>query len=199
MLTLFSVYGIKQSNKATPKIWPLFRNSLLWTDKRTVGDLTVESCRVVFTIPVSYFEEENKNDKRKTQLTNPVEQETEGSSPHSPQPAAGPCPEPAESNPHPQANLPKIHSDPIFPLTSLSSRWSLSFRISHQNLVLFSLLSHACYMPRPPHPPWLDLPNDIWGWVQIMKFLIVQLPPFPRHLIPLRSKYSSQNPVLKHP
>jgi hypothetical protein len=28
-----------------------------------------------------------------------------------------------------------------------------------------------------------------------MKFLIVQLPPFSRHLIPLRSKYSSQNPV----
>jgi hypothetical protein len=32
-----------------------------------------------------------------------------------------------------------------------------------------------------------------------MKFLIVQLPPFSRHLIRLRSKYSSQNPVLKHP
>jgi hypothetical protein len=30
-------------------------------------------------------------------------------------------------------------------------------------------------MPRPPHSPWLDLPNDIWGWVQIMNFLIVQL------------------------
>jgi hypothetical protein len=29
-----------------------------------------------------------------------------------------------------------------------------------------------------------------------MKFLTVQLPPFSRHLIPLRSKYSSQNPVL---
>jgi hypothetical protein len=27
----------------------------------------------------------------------------------------------------------------------------------------------------------------------------VQLPPFSRHLIPLRSKYSSQNPVLEHP
>jgi hypothetical protein len=26
----------------------------------------------------------------------------------------------------------------------------------------------------------------------------VQLLPFSRHLIPLRSKYSSQNPVLKH-
>jgi hypothetical protein len=32
-----------------------------------------------------------------------------------------------------------------------------------------------------------------------MKFLIVQLPPFSHHLIPPRSKYSSQNPVLKHP
>jgi hypothetical protein len=20
-------------------------------------------------------------------------------------------------------------------------------------------------MPRPPHSPWFDLPNDIWGWV----------------------------------
>jgi hypothetical protein len=29
-------------------------------------------------------------------------------------------------------------------------------------------------MPRPSHSFWLDLPNDIWGWVQIMKFLIVQ-------------------------
>jgi hypothetical protein len=27
----------------------------------------------------------------------------------------------------------------------------------------------------------------------------VQLPPFSYHFIPLRSKYSSQNPVLKHP
>jgi hypothetical protein len=24
-------------------------------------------------------------------------------------------------------------------------------------------------MPRPPHSPWLDLPNDIWGWVRYMK------------------------------
>jgi hypothetical protein len=39
----------------------------------------------------------------------------------------------------------------------------------------------------------------IAGDEQSMKFFIVQLPPFSRHLIPLRSKYSSQNPVLKHP
>jgi hypothetical protein len=45
-------------------------------------------------------------------------------------------------------------------------------------------------MPCPPHSPWLDLPNDIWGWVQIMKLLIVQLPSFSRHLNPLRFQYS---------
>jgi hypothetical protein len=53
-------------------------------------------------------------------------------------------------------------------------------------------------MPCPPHSPWLEVPNGIWGWVQIMKFLVMQLPPFSRHLVPFRSKYTSQNPVLKH-
>jgi hypothetical protein len=88
------------------------------------------------------------------------------------------------------ANLPKIHSDPILPSTPWSSKWSLYFWLSHQNPVHIPLLSHACYMPRPPHSPWFDLPNNIWGGVQNMKLLIVQLPPFSRHLIPLRSKYS---------
>jgi hypothetical protein len=81
----------------------------------------------------------------------------------------------------PQANLPKIHSDAIFSPTPWSSKWSLYFGLSHQNLVHYSLLSHACHMPCPPHSPWLDLPNDIWGWAQIMKLLTVQLPPFSRH------------------
>jgi hypothetical protein len=27
----------------------------------------------------------------------------------------------------------------------------------------------------PPHLPWLDLPNDIWRWVQIMKFHVPSL------------------------
>jgi hypothetical protein len=33
-------------------------------------------------------------------------------------------------------------------------------------------------MPRPPHSPWFDVPNYIWGRVQIMKLLILQLPSF---------------------
>jgi hypothetical protein len=45
-------------------------------------------------------------------------------------------------------------------------------------------------MPRPHHSPWLDVPNDIWGWVQNMKLLTVQLPLFSCYFIPLRSKHS---------
>jgi hypothetical protein len=63
------------------------------------------------------------------------------------------------------ANLPKIHSDSIFPFMLRSYEWSLSFGPSHQNPVHFPLLSHACYMSRPPHSPWFDLHNDILGWV----------------------------------
>jgi hypothetical protein len=44
-------------------------------------------------------------------------------------------------------------------------------------------------MPCPPHSPWLYLPNNIWEWLKIMKLLTVQLPPFSRHIITLRSKY----------
>jgi hypothetical protein len=38
--------------------------------------------------------------------SNSVAQEPEGSSPHSQQPATGPCPEPVESNPHPPSQSP---------------------------------------------------------------------------------------------
>jgi hypothetical protein len=63
-------------------------------------------------------------------LTNSVAQDPEGSPPHSQQPATGPCPEPVESNPHPPSQSPKIHSDPIFPPTPWTSKWSLSFGLS---------------------------------------------------------------------
>jgi hypothetical protein len=95
-------------------------------------------------------------------LTNSVEQEPEGSSPHSQQPATGPCPELAESNAHPEANLSKMHSDPILPSTPWSSEWSLSFGLSHQNLV--QLLSPIPCVPHdlPTSFALLYLPNNIW-------------------------------------
>jgi hypothetical protein len=49
--------------------------------------------------------------------------------------------------------FPKIYSNIILPSTSRSSEWSLRFRFSDQNFVCISYLSHACYIPRPYHPP----------------------------------------------
>jgi hypothetical protein len=59
-----------------------------------------------------------------------------------------------------------------------SSKWTLSFWLSHQNLVHFSLLFHMCHMSHQPHSPWFDLSSNIWGWVQNVKLLTLQLPPF---------------------
>jgi hypothetical protein len=69
--------------------------------------------------------------------------EPEGSSPYSQGPATGPCSEPTGSNLHSPANLPKIHSDTILPSTPWSSKWSLSFWLSHQNPEHIPLLSVA--------------------------------------------------------
>jgi hypothetical protein len=66
-----------------------------------------------------------------------VAQEPEGSSPHSQKPV--------ESNPPPpQANLPKIRCDSIFPPTPWSSKWSISFGLSHQILVHFWTFCQIC-------------------------------------------------------
>jgi hypothetical protein len=56
-----------------------------------------------------------------------------------------------------------------------------------KSLYTFLPPSHACHMPCPPHSPWFGLPINIWWWVQIMKLPIVQLSPFSRYFIPLRS------------
>jgi hypothetical protein len=50
-------------------------------------------------------------------------------------------------------------------------------------------------MPRQSHSQF-DHANNIWWGVQILKFLIMQFSPFPCYLVPLRSKYSPQYPVL---
>jgi hypothetical protein len=109
-------------------------------------------------------------------LTNSVAQEPEGSSSHSQQLTTGPYPEPVESNPHPQPISPR------YPFWSHHPTYALVFRVISflqafpTKPLHFSLLPHACHLPCLPHSPWLDLLNDIWGWVQIMNLLIVQLP-----------------------
>jgi hypothetical protein len=67
----------------------------------------------------------------------------------------------------------------------------VSFRQAFQQKLLYSSLTyHAYHMSSPPHSPWLDLPNNMWGGVQVMKLLTVQLLPFSCYFIPLRSQYS---------
>jgi hypothetical protein len=53
--------------------------------------------------------------------------------------------------------------------------------------------------PARSHPPLSDHPNYIWWSAQVMKFLIMQSSPASRHFLSLRSKYSLQHPVLRHP
>jgi hypothetical protein len=79
--------------------------------------------------------------------------EPEGSAPHSQQPAKGPYPEPDKSTQDPAVHLPKVDLDPIISPTPWSSKSAFSSRLSHQNPVQVSPLSHAYHMPRPPHSP----------------------------------------------
>jgi hypothetical protein len=63
-----------------------------------------------------------------------------------------PVPIPSQVNPlhTPPTNLPKVHFDSILLSTSWSFQWSFTFRLSLQNPVHASSLSHACHMPSPP-------------------------------------------------
>jgi hypothetical protein len=61
-----------------------------------------------------------------------------------------------------------------------------------------TLLFHACHVPWPSHPLSLDTSN-IWQVMQITELIIVQFSWASYYFIPLRSTYSSQHPVLKHP
>jgi hypothetical protein len=87
------------------------------------------------------------------------------------------------------------------------------FPINNLRAFLFSSIRDAC----PVHLIILDLinliistfyrvlkmvyniQNYVWRGVQVMKLLIMQFPQISRHFISLRSKYSPQHPVLKHP
>jgi hypothetical protein len=63
-------------------------------------------------------------------------------------------------------------------------------------LDVFLITLHLCYISSPSHAPSAGHSNRIWRGVQITG-LLVQLSPLCCHFVPLRSKYSSKNPVLK--
>jgi hypothetical protein len=54
-------------------------------------------------------------------------------------------------------------------------------------------------MPRAHHPPWVDGSDTTWWRIQIMQLDIMQCSSPSCYLMPLRSKFPPQHPLLKHP
>jgi hypothetical protein len=77
--------------------------------------------------------------------------EPENSLPCSQEPATGTYPEPNKFNQQP-VMLFKTNFNLILLSMPRSPRRSLSFRVSNQNLVCMSVLSHARYIPRQSDP-----------------------------------------------
>jgi hypothetical protein len=99
----------------------------------------------------------------------------------------------------PTSHFLKIHLNIILPSLSGFSKWSLSLKFPHQNLVYTSPLSRTCHMPRPSHSSRFYHPNNVWWGVQVTELLIMSFSALPFYLVPLRRKYSPQHPIIKHP
>jgi hypothetical protein len=79
------------------------------------------------------------------------------------------------------SHLPKIHFNIVHPPTSWSSRWSLSFWLSHQYPTYIPLLPYSCCMACPSHPHSLDHSDYTRRRVQVMKLFIMQFSPTSHH------------------
>ena len=94
----------------------------------------------------------------------------------------------------PTYHLLKIHPNIIHPSTTRPPQWSLSLRLSHQGPLhpLSSLTCATC----PAHLILLDFITRI---ILGEELVVMQSLPFPRYLVPPRSKYSPQHHVHEHP
>jgi hypothetical protein len=68
-------------------------------------------------------------------------------------------------------------SDILRPISILCSHLKLGSQVSSDFLtqILYTSLSHICYMSCPSHPPRFDHPNNIWQRLQIMKLIFSSL------------------------
>jgi hypothetical protein len=93
------------------------------------------------------------------------------------------------SYPHPTSWRYILTFPPIYALVSPA----VSFpQVSHQNPVHASLLPHTCHMSRQSQSSRFYYPHDH----SALHYVIFSIP---LYLAPLRTKYSPQYPILKHP
>ena len=118
----------------------------------------------------------------------PILWDPEGSLPHLQEPATCPYSEPNQSCPCPTIPI-RIHFTIFLPYTPGSSKWSLSFRLPHQNPVQASPLLPLCYMPCPTHYSRYDHANNVWWGVQIINLLKPELNPICYLLALLRAHH----------
>ena len=96
----------------------------------------------------------------------------------------------------PTSHLLELHPNIIQPSTPRFPQWSPYLRFPYQDPIHHTLHTHTRHMPSPSHSSRFYDPHNI-GWaVQITELLVMQSPPFPRYLVPPRSKYSPQHHVL---
>jgi hypothetical protein len=67
----------------------------------------------------------------------------------------------------------KISINIIIPSTLRSSKWSLLIRSTHQNSVCIYLVTHTYHVPGLNNSSLFHSPNNIWWWVQVIKFLVM--------------------------
>lgn len=81
-----------------------------------------------------------------------------------------------------------------------SSKWSLPTSRFPAKTMHALPVGVPCVLRLPPVSiPWFYQPNNIQWRVQIMKFVIIQFPPAPRHFLPPRSECSPGHLVLSLP
>ena len=126
--------------------------------------------------------------------------EPEGSFTHSQVPNTCPYPEPHQSSPcppHPTSWISIIILSTHLRLGLPSGLFPSGFPTKTLYTTHLTPIRATC--PRPSHSCRFYHPDNIWWAVQIIKLLITEFSPLPCYFVPVRSKYSPQHPVLKHP
>jgi len=93
------------------------------------------------------------------------------------------------------SHLLEIHPNIIHPSTPRSLQCSPSLQFPQQD----PIHTYTRHMPSPSHSSRFYHPTILGEEFKSFSFSLCSLLHSPRYLVPLRSKYSPQHPVLKHP